>query len=120
MANEILVLDSQPRGNDIIDYNVLLFYRVSPVIEVNNIVVVQTPANTLPSIVDLYNLLTQNEKDALDSGDFIFEQRIVAKFPNESNAQVLDKIKSIWVSRDAQIVPALRVKYQFTGLQVNV
>lgn len=89
MANEILVLTIEDRGDEGEDINVLFLYTLPAPIVVNSVAVALTPANTLPALVTDHGLLTAQEQTDLDNGDKAFSLATIKNRTGLSDAQVL-------------------------------
>ncbi len=119
MATKILVLKTAPRRDKGEDYSLLMFFPVNPLIVVNSVTVVETPSTGLPGLVAKYNLLSPQELGALDNGSYVWYGHTLTRHYGVSVNQIMEKAKTAWAAQEAKIVPALRVKYQSTGLQVT-
>ena len=119
MANEILILTQTPNETGH-PFQYLLFFEIDPRIEINSIVHVPTPSSTLPLIVAEFNLIPQVGLDLFDSGDLMFTHTSSHRPRGLNPNDFLDIIKQRWAIGEAELVPALRENFQFTGTYLDI
>jgi len=120
MAKEILILGAKPSSDGLESYNLMFFYPIDPLIAVNGVTVVPTPSTALPEEVVNYNLLTAGEKAVLDSGAYMYQVVNYTRPLDVSKAQMLEKIKAIWVNHSVKIPADIREYYSLTGTRLDV
>jgi len=120
MANEIMVLTTNPGPDGTENYDLLFFYEINPVVEVNSIVVKPTPSSGLPVIVDEFQLIAPAWKAKLDAGTFAFEQIMLTRHRGETTAQMANKARKQWAAKEPAFLNALLRRYDVTGTLVSV
>jgi len=123
MAAEVLVLRVAPRHDGGENYTVLAFFEVNPPITVGNnppILVVPTPADTLPKICDDYNLVPPVYKTKLNAGAVVFEQTSIRRKPGQSAAELVQVIRNRYPAKAAEVVGNYRRLYEQTGTWVDI
>lgn len=119
MAGEVLVLTTDKLPDDVEVYNVIFFYQINPVVQVNGITVAPTPSSQLPTIVELLQLMSQPQKELLDLGNLAFEVVSIARHKGENLAAMMAKLQKQWEAREQQFIDNFRAQYQRTGQVVD-
>jgi hypothetical protein len=121
MANRILILTSEPRADGGEAFNVLVLYQVNPLITVGQTgeVYVHSHSNTLPEIVDEYDMASPQQKAQLNSGAWMFEERTIRKPKGMTKQELLDKLEVAYDRRKAAVIANLRRRFEYTGDWVN-
>lgn len=116
----ILEVNPRPHGGE--DFLILALYPVNPPIGVGATgqTLVPTHSDTLPQIVDTYNLVPQAVRDQLNAGSAMFEILNIHRNPGVTQQDLLNKVKARYPTRAAALVASLRRRYEITGQTVDI
>jgi len=118
MAQEILIIETSPRGGEGFTARALFLYPLSPQLETfGGLVIVPTPSSSLPSELSPLNLLTPAELSALDDGSAAFEIAAVYIPEVADLADAAARVQKAYAG--SSFVSDLRRRLAFTGRRLN-
>lgn len=119
MANEIVELTRETTEDGVVRVRALFLYPLSPPIQIDGTNVVLTHSDQLPPLVLGYNLVTQQEKAALDAGAGFFLLEWFEQSPGETLIQLLNRVRAHYTMRGEEFETRWRSALENAGTRYN-